>query len=90
MKPADKLYDIETILLIPFVENVFKHGTGIIEQAQIDFDFKAANNELAFTVSNKYDPVSIEVKDKASGIGLVNVQRRLDLLYPHLHSLQIT
>ena len=62
----------------------------MMEQAQIDIDLKATNNELTFTVSNKYDPVSIEVKDKASGIGLVNVQRRLDLLYPHHHSLQIT
>jgi sensor histidine kinase YesM len=90
MHPADKLYEIEPMLLIPFVENAFKHGTGIIEQAQIDIDLKAESNKVQFIVSNKYDPVSVEVKDKASGIGLVNVQRRLDLLYPKHHSLQIT
>jgi two-component system LytT family sensor kinase len=78
------------MLLIPFVENAFKHGTGMIEHAQIDIDLKAVNNKLQFTVSNNYDPSSVEVKDKASGIGLTNVQRRLDLLYPNHHNLQIT
>jgi two-component system LytT family sensor kinase len=90
MQTTDRLYDIEPMLLIPFVENAFKHGTGMIEQAQIDIDLKAVNNKLQFTVSNNYDPSSVEVKDKASGIGLTNVQRRLDLLYPNHHNLQIT
>jgi signal transduction histidine kinase len=89
MQSTDKLYDIEPMLLIPFVENAFKHGTGMIDQAQIDIDLKAENNQLQFTVANKYDPSSVEVKDKASGIGLTNVQRRLDLLYPNHHTLQI-
>jgi two-component system LytT family sensor kinase len=90
MHPADKLYDIEPMLLIPFVENAFKHGTGMIEDAQIDIELKAADNIVYFKVSNKYNPDSVEIKDKASGIGLVNVQRRLNLLYPHHHSLLIT
>jgi two-component system LytT family sensor kinase len=90
MQTTDRLYDIEPMLLIPFVENAFKHGTGMIEQAQIDIDLKAVNNKLQFTVSNNYDPSSVEVKDKASGIGLTNVQRRLELLYPNHHTLQIT
>jgi two-component system, LytTR family, sensor kinase len=90
MHTADKLYEIEPMLLIPFVENAFKHGTGMIEQASIDIELKAENNNLYFTVSNKYEPFSEEVKDKASGIGLANVQRRLDILYPKHHSLQIT
>jgi two-component system LytT family sensor kinase len=90
MQTTDRLYDIEPMLLIPFVENAFKHGTGMIEHAQIDIDLKAVNNKLQFTVSNNYDPSSVEVKDKASGIGLTNVQRRLDLLYPNHHNLQIT
>lgn len=90
MCQADKMYDIEPMLLIPFVENAFKHGTGLIENAHIDIELKAEKNILYFSVSNKYDPASIEVKDKASGIGLVNVQRRLELLHPGKHKLDIT
>ena len=87
---ADKQYDIEPMLLIPFVENAFKHGTGIIKDAQINISLKAENNILRFNVSNRYDPASEEIKDKASGIGLTNVQRRLELLYKDKHSLLIS
>ena len=38
MCQADKMYDIEPMLLIPFVENAFKHGTGLIENAHIDIE----------------------------------------------------
>ncbi len=88
--PADKQYEIEPMLLIPFVENAFKHGTGMIEHPQIDIDLRAANNVLYFTVKNKYNPVSQEIKDSASGIGLANVQRRLQLLYSNHHQLHIS
>jgi two-component system, LytTR family, sensor kinase len=88
--PADKQYDIEPMLLIPFVENAFKHGTGMIDHPQIDISLKALTNILYFTVQNKYDPASQEIKDSASGIGLANVQRRLELLYSnHKHELTI-
>lgn len=90
MQAPDKFYDIEPMLLIPFVENAFKHGTGIIDNAQIDIKLIAEKDFLYFTVSNKFDPVSVEIKDKASGIGLANVQRRLNLLYPKHHQLTIT
>jgi two-component system, LytTR family, sensor kinase len=89
MKTADKMYFIEPMLLIPFVENAFKHGTGMIEQAQINIELSAANNELLFKVQNKYNPASQEIKDKASGIGLANVQRRLELLYRGSHKLTV-
>jgi sensor histidine kinase YesM len=85
--PSDKQYEIEPMLLIPFVENAFKHGTGMIDQAQIDINLHAVDNIVHFTVNNKYDPASYEIKDSASGIGLANVQRRLELLYAHKHKL---
>lgn len=89
MNPPDKMYFIEPMLLIPFVENAFKHGTGMIENAQIDIELSAVNNKLQFKVQNKYNPASTEIKDKASGIGLVNVQRRLALLYGKSHQLTV-
>ncbi len=90
MHAADKPYQIEPMLLIPFVENAFKHGTGLIENAYINIDLQAQKNKLYFSVSNKYNADSREMKDKANGIGLPNVQRRLQLLYPSRHKLDIT
>jgi len=84
----DKL-KIEPMLLIPFVENAFKHGTGLMANAEIDIVLLLDKNDLHFHVMNRYDPRSLEVKDKASGIGLANVQRRLNLLYENDYNLQI-
>ena len=90
MQTMDNHYQIEPMLLIPFVENAFKHGTGMIDEAQIDIDLEAEKNILQFTVSNKFNPASEEIKDKTSGIGLANVKRRLNLLYGKNHTLDIT
>jgi hypothetical protein len=80
---------IEPMLLIPFIENAFKHGTGLIDQPEIDIFLSAANGMLEFCVKNKYNGESTEIKDKTSGIGLNNVIRRLNLLYDKKHSLAI-
>jgi two-component system, LytTR family, sensor kinase len=72
---------IEPMLLIPFVENAFKHGTGMIQKPEIKINLKIENNKLIFNILNKYDPKSQEIKDDHSGIGLKNVSRRLELLY---------
>ncbi|MFT3824017.1 MAG: histidine kinase [Chitinophagaceae bacterium] len=80
---------IEPMLLIPFVENAIKHGTGYIEDAQIDVDLKVKNNVLFFSVRNRYSDAVPEIKDATSGIGLANVQRRLELLYLHQYKLTI-
>ncbi|MDT7828434.1 histidine kinase [Pricia sp. S334] len=81
-------HTIEPMLLIPFVENAFKHGTGMIADPVIDISLKADNGELLFSVKNKYIEKD-EAKDKVSGIGLSNVRRRLELLYGKGHDLKI-
>ena len=86
---TDRNYDIEPMLLIPFVENAFKHGAGLVEDAQIDIDLRAKNNLLQFSVRNKYNRGTEEIKDKTSGIGLTNAKRRLNLLYGKNHTLLI-
>ncbi len=86
----DAPYQIEPMLLIPFVENAFKHGTGLMESALIEIELSAKNNDLHFKVRNRYDPLSTEIKDHSSGIGLANVMRRLNLLYHNKHNLLIT
>jgi len=87
LEVEDDRYMIEPMLLIPFVENAFKHGTGLIREAQIDIQLRAKGKQLYFTVRNRFDPASKEIKDKTSGIGLPNVRRRLNLLYGGDHSL---
>jgi LytS/YehU family sensor histidine kinase len=81
--------EIEPMLLIPFVENAFKHGTGIITDAQINIELKVEKGILQFSVSNKYNDDTNGTKDKSSGIGLNNVRRRLNLLYGKNHALLI-
>lgn len=80
---------IEPMLLIPFVENAFKHGTGFIYQPVIDILLSVQNDELVFKVKNKCNKNEAELKDTASGIGLQNVSRRLSLLYGREHTLEI-
>jgi two-component system LytT family sensor kinase len=79
---------IEPMLLIPFVENAFKYGTGDITNPVIKGSLKADNRALVFTVTNTYNPHD-QHKDAHHGIGLNNVKRRLDLLYPDMHNLEI-
>ena len=83
----EEWHTIEPMLLIPFVENAFKHG-GMMQRPEIHVSLSVINNELRFEVKNKFEE-SDAVKDKTSGIGLANVQRRLELLYPGKHVLKI-
>lgn len=83
----DGNYEIEPMLLIPFVENAFKHGA--LYKGSTTIKLNAKEGQLHFSVSNPYDEMSNEIKDETSGIGLVNVQRRLNLLYNKRHSLLI-
>jgi two-component system LytT family sensor kinase len=82
-------YSIEPMLLIPFVENAFKHGTGYVDQPVIDINLTAREGVLVFKVKNKFDQEADTSKDETSGIGLSNVRSRLILLYPDRHDLVI-
>jgi hypothetical protein len=79
---------IEPMLLIPFVENAFKHGVGV-DEPFIKISLYNTNNALNFHVQNKFAQNENESKDMNSGIGLENVQSRLALLYPKEHKLEI-
>ncbi len=83
---------IAPLLLLPFVENSFKHGAGgTTGDVHILICIILRNNQLSYTVQNTLDPdyISSE-KVNYSGIGLRNVERQLDLLYPDHHQLDIT
>lgn len=80
---------IEPMLMIPFVENAFKHGVGMILDPVIDIRLDIRDHALDFSVKNRVGEERPEDKDTSSGIGLRNVQRRLELLYPGKHDLQV-
>lgn len=80
---------IEPMLFIPFVENAFKHGVGLIQNPEINIFLENKNNTLIFKCLNKFKKNPNDHKDDASGIGLRNVQRRLALLYPENHALSV-
>jgi len=90
MRMQEPVYIIEPMLLIPLVENAFKHGTGMIGDAEIDIRLTAANGCLHFCVRNKFNPSTAETRDNTPGIGLPNLKRRLNLLYDRQHALSTT
>jgi LytS/YehU family sensor histidine kinase len=80
---------IEPMLLIPFVENAFKHSIGGANQPVIKIDLSVDNNILYFNVQNNYDENHLASKDSNSGIGLFNIQSRLRLIYEGKHQLNL-
>jgi LytS/YehU family sensor histidine kinase len=79
---------IEPMLLVPFVENAFKHGVGLVEKPYIDIELQIKGEQLSFVVANNYSNRD-HSRDKSHGIGLENVSNRLKLLYPGKYKLTI-
>lgn len=78
---------IAPLMLISFVENAFKHGVCTDQEHPVSIELLVEEQTLYFTVFNKKNK---DQKDKTGGIGLANVCRRLELLYPEKHTLDIT
>jgi two-component system, LytTR family, sensor kinase len=77
---------IAPLLLISFVENAFKHGEVSLINKPLTISFLLNQNNLNFVVKNyKKD----QNKDEIGGVGLDNVKRRLNLLYPNQYSLEV-
>jgi len=80
--------NIAPMLFISFVENAFKHGVIIGKSSEIDISIAVSNKQLTFSCTNIIYSVK-KMEHEKSGIGLENVKRRLDLVYPHKHQLAI-
>ena len=87
--PTDGTRCIEPMLLIPFVENAFKHGINHVNRPCVAVELHLKATNLRLRVRNKRTEADATDADPHSGIGLKNVQRRLLLLYPGAHSLTI-
>jgi len=89
MKNADKNLKIAPLLLIPFIENSFKHShIEDKENSWINIELNTNGNQLNLKVANSV-PASDLQKDKTGGVGLENVKKRLSILYPDKHYLKI-
>jgi sensor histidine kinase YesM len=81
---------VPPLLLMPFLENSFKHGANeVTEVAWISLDLNVSLPVLTFKLINGKPAENSKAKDSFL-VGLINVQRRLQLLYPDSHELRIT
>ncbi|MEO6253258.1 MAG: histidine kinase [Ferruginibacter sp.] len=86
--PPGATNNIAPLLLIVFVENAFKHSR-LVQSQPVDITIKTSleNNRFTMIVKNNYNS---QKEDSIQGIGLTNVRRRLELLYPRQHELTIS
>ena len=80
---------IEPMLLIPFIENAFKHGISYLENSEINISIEVKNKKLFLKVKNPIVKSNSANNNGDHGIGLKNIKRRLDLLYPDNYLLTI-
>jgi len=83
-------YFIPPFILIPFVENAFKHGLGFIGNGWVEINIRMEGPQLILKVNNSKAPLPDLVERKKVGIGLINVKKRLDIYYPGSYHLEIT
>jgi len=81
-------YKIEPFILLPIIENAFKYGMADINESFINIDITIKSDKLKFTVENKKSLIA-EPDPQHSSIGLKNIKRRLDLVYPDSHEFRI-
>jgi hypothetical protein len=88
---ADGDYMVPPLLWLPVLENVFKHGLRIIsDQISVEFSFTIRDHEIRIYSRNFYKKnTGQEAKPHHGGIGLTNLQKRLELLYPDRHQYQV-
>ncbi len=82
--------DIPPLLFIPFIENAFKHGVSVRKNAFIRIGLSREGDHIRFTAANSINQVKNDVLEADLGIGLENVRKRLSLLYPGRHELNIS
>lgn len=80
---------IAPMILIPFVENAFKHGGRKGVSPGISIQLVVTSSQIVFQVDNTKPKHPQANKDSIGGIGLSNIKRRLLLIYPNSHHLEI-
>lgn len=80
--------EIAPMLLLPLVENAFKHGQSA-QGYHVKIEASMDHGTLKFNVENSIPEKDRQTSEKSNGIGLTNVRRRLALLYPNQHLFQV-
>jgi LytS/YehU family sensor histidine kinase len=78
---------IAPMLFIPLVENSFKHGQFVDKKLSISIQLKINENRIEFTIENSVKSTENPIIE--NGIGLSNLEKRLELLYPDHHTLSV-
>ena len=87
---VDKDVRISPMLLLPLVENSFKHGVkGDIRNTFVDMSLQANSELINFEITNNIGQLDSKTPKHDGGIGLENINQRLKLLYPDRHELHI-
>lgn len=81
---------VAPLLFLTLIENAFKHGASQqLDHATVDLSLTATEQEIIFEVRNSKSTVSDSAGDAEPRIGLANLQRQLDLLYPDAHEFNV-
>jgi two-component system LytT family sensor kinase len=82
-------YSIAPMILIPLVENAFKHGISLVEKSWVIIQLACDNSGIQFEIRNSIHPGKKEDAIwESPGIGIANVTERLKLIYPGIHQIQ--
>jgi two-component system, LytTR family, sensor kinase len=81
---------ISPALFVPLLENAFKYAQFGKTNPCIDINLASDNGTIIFKISNHFQEVPISAEQKPSGFGIANLQKRLGLLYPSRHRLDIS
>jgi two-component system LytT family sensor kinase len=81
-------FTIMPLIFIPFVENSFKHSD-INKKGRINIQISLNRNELKFICENTFAE-TVKNVDNVGGIGLMNIKKRLEMIYPQRHVLELT
>ncbi|WP_347921933.1 histidine kinase [Pontimicrobium sp. SW4] len=86
----NEVFTIYPMLLLPLFENSFKHGIkGDLSDTFINININQKGNDFTFRIENNLFKESIE-NQEPSGVGLENIKKNLEIVYPESHSLEIT
>lgn len=86
----DPSVEVAPLLLLPFIENVFRHASFDAPGAVVDIHLQSSSNHLVCSCTNAIKKAEATSIRQGEGIGLANLKRRLELLYPDTHTLIIS